>query len=113
MQFDSLEAISRYLALEFDLDASDISEMLVEYLGNLSRLIGDAKAASGSPDRLHKVGHAIKGAAANVSSQSISALGRKLEDVAKDGARKDAVESVISELQLQYDELKAQHEAMR
>ena len=105
---DSIAAIRKHLKVEFELDETDIDEMVVDYLSNLGRLLGEAKAAVDMTS-LKKIGHAIKGVASNLGSNSISGSGKFIEDNAAPGVSKDLFQSAINSIGRQYEALKAEN----
>ena len=106
---DSIAAIREHLKVEFELDETDINEMVADYLLNVGRLLGEAKAASDML-ALKRIGHAIKGVASNLGSHSVSASGKFIEDNAAPGVSKDFFQSAINSIGRQYEALKAEND---
>jgi HPt (histidine-containing phosphotransfer) domain-containing protein len=107
---DSIAAIKAHLKDEFGLDDSDVVEMIQDYLKNLARLLGETE---GAPDgaALKRIGHSIKGLAANMGSPEIAALGKSIEDSAKPESTREQYREVLTSIGEMYEKLKAQNEA--
>ena len=82
-----LGGIEAYLAKEFSMDSESIAEMSALFLESLAAAAEKAGKALESGDfaELAAAGHAIKGSAANIGADSVSAIGAALDDAAKAG----------------------------
>jgi len=105
---DSLSSISTYLWKEFELDPEDVSEMLDEYLKNLSEILCESRIHLKANDfqSLRKNGHSIKGIAGNIGAACVSALGKSLEEKSLAGDSKGC-EELISLISAKHEALKA------
>jgi HPt (histidine-containing phosphotransfer) domain-containing protein len=108
---DSIEKIKVYLKEEFELDDDDISEMLEAFVINMEQMVNNAseKLASSSLYEVGRIGHSIKGAAANLSANNISELGKQLQTEAEAGNQVEC-QNIITELSDTINNLKMSRE---
>lgn len=71
---DKLSDICEYLEDEFAMEPDEINEMIDMMRDSLTSQIADLKAAlaSGDTETLRSLGHAIKGASANIGANCLS-----------------------------------------
>ena len=81
VEFDTIISIRQYLKDELEMDTKDIDDMVEILLESLTNQIVDLKAiiSFGDLTEIRDIGHAIKGAAANMGAVHISEIGKKLE----------------------------------
>ena len=80
-EFDTIIQIRKYLEEEFAMDNEEIDEMIEILLDSIQRQISELESAISSCDlsKVGGIGHAIKGAAANIGAIYISNIGKNLE----------------------------------
>ena len=84
-EYDTLTEIKTYLAEEFGMDGDDIKEMTDIFFESIDSILSelDTNLASENFDALSKLGHTVKGSAANIGAAKTSEIGRELQDAAK------------------------------
>ena len=90
-------------------DKDLVREIIAGFLGDMPRQIDTLKKhiAEGDAGLAGGLGHAIKGAAANVGGKSLSAVAAEVEKAGKAG-RLEEIAALMPELERQFDLLKAQ-----
>lgn len=80
-ELDKLSEICKYLEDEFAMESDEVSEMIEMMRENLTSQIADLKTAlaSGDTEMLGHIGHAIKGAAANIGASHISEIAASID----------------------------------
>lgn len=98
---DKLSDICAYLEDEFAMEPDEIKEMIEMMRDSLTSQIADLKTAlaSGDTETLRSLGHAIKGAAANIGATSLSATAAAIDnpETASDTAKCEELVKAIEE----------------
>jgi len=91
-----LEAVYRHLHEEYDIDGPELQELVQALKINLQELRQQMHSHFTAENRqaLSRVGHSIKGVAANTGQQDLQSLGLELERRAPEGDR-DLIAKII------------------